>query len=356
MFRHTVFAAVLCASAVAHAQVSIGSASARPGQRAFGALEVRAGSDTSTTIPVIVVNGAKPGRTVAFVSGAHGTEYASIVALTRLGERIDPAALLGTVIIAPLLNIPSFERMTVHVNPVDGKGMNASYPGDAQGTQTQRALTLVADQIVKPADVVVDLHGGDLDEDLRPYSYWIRTGNPDQDSTSKNLVLAFGLDHIIVRDVDTTNPASTRSLSGYALSLGKTSIVAEAGRSGLVLEADVNALVDGSLNVLGALGMLRRPVRSLTRVTWLGGGARVRAEGGGIFLGTVSRDTRVTKGQAIGTITDYWGRKTSEVVAPIEGLVTFVRGVPSLWKDATIVDVATILPDPPPAYRKPAPQ
>ena len=168
-------------------------------------------------------------------------------------------------------------------------------------------------------------------------------------------MLAFGLDHVIVRDIDVANPASIRSVSTYALSLGRTSIVTEAGRSRLVLEPDVNVLVEGSLNVPGSLGMLSRVVRPVARATWLGNEARVRADGDSIFLGTVSRDTRVAKGQRIGTITDYWGRKTGEVTAPIDGLITFVRGVPSLWKEATIVNVAAILFDPPPPYRKPSP-
>src|SRR5207249_2370549 len=83
----------------------------------------------------------------------------------------------------------------------------------------------------KPADVVIDLHGGDLDEDLRPYSYWFRGGQPAQDSASRALALAFGLDHIIVRDFDLGDAASRRNLGGYAMSLGKTVLVAEAGRS-----------------------------------------------------------------------------------------------------------------------------
>ena len=102
--------------------------------------------------------------------------------------------------------------MTVHVDPIDRKGMNAGYPGNANGTQSERALALVADQIVRPAGVVVDLHGGDIDEDLRPYSYWTRTGSAAQDKASYALVLAFGLDHVILRDMDVSNPASTRSL------------------------------------------------------------------------------------------------------------------------------------------------
>ena len=334
-----------------HATMTVGTASATRGTTAYGALPVPAGADPATTVSVAVVNGAKPGKVVAFVAGVHGTEYASIVALTRLIERIDPKTLSGTVIVAPLLNVASFEQMTVHVNPVDRKGIGG-YPGNASGTQSERIVALVAEQIVKPADVVVDLHGGDIDEDLRPYSYWTRTGNAAEDEASHALVLAFGLDHVILRDVDLSNAVTTRSLGGYSLAHGKTMLVAEAGRSGMVLEPDVQALVSGCLNVLGALKMIARPVTAVVKPVFVEGGSRVAAAGPGMFYATAKRDTVVKEGEVVGYTTDYVGRKTGDVKAPVSGLVTFIRPVPSMWQGATLVNVAPILPAAPP-YKKP---
>jgi predicted deacylase len=330
---------------------TVGTASAARGTTAFGELQVPGGSDAATTISVAVINGAKPGKVVAFVAGSHGTEYASIVALTRLIGQIDPKALAGTVIVAPLLNVASFEQMTVHVNPIDRKGINASYPGNPTGTQSERALALVAEQIVEAADVVVDLHGGDIDEDLRPYSYWTRTGNAAQDEASHALVQAFGLDHIL-RDIDVSNASSTRSLGGYSLAQGKTTIVAEAGRSGLVLAADVDAFVSGCLNVLGSLKMIARPVKPRPRPVSVTAGSRVQADAPGMFYATATRDAIVREGQTVGYTTDYVGRKTSDIRAPVGGLVTFIRLVPSMWQGATLVNVSPILSAPPP-YKKP---
>jgi uncharacterized protein len=335
-----------------HATVTVGTASATRGTTAYGELQVPRGSDAATTMSVAVINGAKPGKVVAFIAGSHGTEYASIVALTRLIAQIDPTTLTGTVIVAPLLNVPSFEQMTVHVNPVDRKGMNAGYPGNPNGTQSERALALVADAIVRPADVVVDLHGGDIDEDLRPYSYWTRTGSAAQDEASHALVLAFGLDHVILRDIDVSNAASTRSLGGYSLAQGKTMIVAEAGRSGLVLPADVDALVSGCLNVLGSLKMIARPMKARVKPVFVSAGSRVQAAAPGMFHATATRGAIVREGQVVGYTTDYVGRRTGEIQAPIGGLVTFIRGVPSMWQGATLVNISPILSIPPP-YKKP---
>lgn len=358
MSRYSVLPLLLvAASAAASAQqattFSVGTARASRGQTATGIIAVAAGVDSGLRIPVAVIHGAKPGPTVAFVAGSHGTEYASIVALQRLIPRIDARQLSGTVIVAPLLNIPSIESMTPHINPVDRKGMNSVYPGDSTGTQSQRALAAVTREIVIPADVVVDLHGGDLDEDLRPYSYWFRGGNAAQDSAGLKLALAFGLDHIIVTDVDPTAPNAGRSLSSQALVRKKTVLVAEAGRVGRVDSADVKALVDGSLNVLGALKMIERSATTVRQPVWLAGaGARVAADSGGMFFAQVPRDTRVTQGQVVGYTTDYLGRKTGDVKAPIAGLVTFIRGVPSMWPRATLVNIAPVLPAPP-AYKRP---
>src|SRR5947208_3028441 len=111
------------------ADVTVGTAIAKPGQKATGFIEVPAGVDAAARIPVIVLNGAKPGPVLALVAGSHGTEYASIVALQKLAESADAAEISGTVIVIPLVNVPSFEQKVPHLNPVDGKNMNRFYPG-----------------------------------------------------------------------------------------------------------------------------------------------------------------------------------------------------------------------------------
>jgi len=330
----------------------VGSTAAAAGQVAYGRLEIPAGVDSATFIPFAIIHGVKAGKTVAILSGAHGTEYASIVAAQRVIPRIDPAKLTGTVIVVPLINRASFERMRVHVNPVDEKSMNGNYPGRPTGTQTERALDRIAREVIQKADVVVDLHNGDIDENLRPYSYWMRSGDSARDSAGLELAKAMGLDHIIVRDVDLTNPASTRSASGYSASLGKVVLVAEAGRWARTDVGDVRALEDGLLGVLGSLGMLSRAKPAPLRITWLGEDARVRADSNVAWVSLVDRDARVKSGQVIGYTTDYWGRKIADVKAPKDGLVSFIRSVPSAWTGATLVTITDVLVSPA-AWKKP---
>jgi predicted deacylase len=120
---------LLLATAGFAADITVGTAVARSGQKATGVIQVHAGVDAATNIPVIVVNGAKPGPTLALVAGAHGTEYASIIALEQLAQGANPAGLSGALIIVPLVNVASFAQKVPHLNPTDNKNMNRFFPG-----------------------------------------------------------------------------------------------------------------------------------------------------------------------------------------------------------------------------------
>jgi predicted deacylase len=208
---------VLCVAATAQQPaLTVGTATAVTGQIVTGFIEVSAGTDMGTNIPVVVIRGPKLGPTLALVAGAHGTEYASIIALEKLIQELNPAEISGTVVIVPLVNVASFEQKVPHVNPVDGKSMNRFYPGNPNGTQTERASWAMTKQVVEKSDYLIDLHGGDLDESLRPYSYWAPSGNAQQDAVSRAMVLAFGLDTIILSTDRPRDPNTARYLETNA--------------------------------------------------------------------------------------------------------------------------------------------
>jgi hypothetical protein len=305
-------------------------------------LKIPAGSDAGYDIAVAVLHGARPGPVLAIVSGAHGTEYASIVAVARLVDAVDPAQLSGTLILVPLVNVASFEQMVPHVNPVDNKSMNRFYPGAPTGSQTERASYVITKEVVEKCDHLIDLHGGDLDESLRPYSYWTVTGNQLQDARSRDLVLAFGLDHIIISADRPKDPNASRFLENTASTRGKPSFTAEAGHAGTVEADDVNALVNGSINVMRALKMLPGTAKPVEHPVWIERTLTVSAEGGGMFYPSVKRGSYVDKGTKIGYVTDYLGKVIADAIAPEAGVVTFVRAVPSLRKGDTIATVGVV--------------
>ena len=326
----------------AHPTFTVGTATASRGQKGFGVIKVPAGSDAGYDIPVALVHGAKPGPVLAVVSGAHGTEYASIIAVERLIGKIDPAKVSGTLILVPMVNVPSFERIVPHVNPTDNKSMNSRYPGDATGTQTDRASLVLTREVVDQCDHLIDLHGGDLDENLRPYSYWTVTGNDKQDQFSRAMVLAFGLDHIIISADRPKDPKASRYLENTASTRGKPSFTAEAGRSGPVNSTDVNVLVAGVERTMMHLAMLAGGAAPVNNPTWIEKVITIPAEQAGIFYPSVERDAHVVKGSRIGIVTDYLNNQLQEVIAPETGTILFVRALPSLKRGDTIANIGVV--------------
>ena len=320
----------------------VGTANAERGQKVTGTIEVPAAGDPALSIPVVVVHGKKPGPVLALVAGSHGTEYASIIALEKLIALLNPADISGTVVIVPLINIPSFEQKVPHLNPVDKKSMNRFYPGKTDGTQTERASYLITKQVVEQCDHLIDLHGGDTDESLRPYSYWTRTGNEKQDQISREMVLAFGLDHIIISTERPKDPQASRYLENTATTRGKPSITAEAGHAGTVETDDLNALIDGCLNVMRYLKMITGAAAMVQHPIWIERIATVASEQTGIFYPLVKRATYVQQGMKIGYVTDYFGNVTFEARAPVAGIVLYICAVPSMTKSATIANIGVV--------------
>jgi len=329
-------------AAAADPTFTVGTARAEHGHTGTGFIEVPAGVDAATSIPVAVVHGARPGPVLAIVSGAHGTEYASIIAVEKLIRDLDAGQIAGTVILVPLVNRASFDQKVVHVNPVDGKSMNRFYPGRADGTQTERASYLITQQVVERSDHLIDLHGGDLDESLRPYSYWTKTGRDEQDRVSKEMVLAFGLDHVIVSTDRPTDAAASRYLENTATTRGKPSITAEAGHAGTVETEDVEALVRGCLGVMRYLKMLPGPVEAVASPRWIDTVASVSSEEAGIFYPLVKRGSYVAAGTPVGYVTDLFGRKVYEAKSPAAGVVLYICSVPSMTKGGTIANVGVV--------------
>src|SRR5206468_694454 len=336
---------LLCAN-LASAQVrntfTVGTATAARGQKATGTIEVPAGSDAALSIPVAVFHGAKPGPVLAIVAGSHGTEYTSIIALEKLIGTLNPAEISGTVIIVPLVNIASFERKVPHVNPVDDKSMNRWYPGKMDGTQTDRASYLITKQVVEQCDHLIDLHGGDLDESLRPYSYWTRTGNEPQDRISREMVLAFGLDHIIISTERPKDPNASRYLENTATTRGKPSITAEAGHAGTVEPEDLTALIDGCLSVMRYLKMLPGAPSPIEHPVWVEKIVTITSDQTGIFYPLVKRGTYVEQGMKIGYVTDYVGKTIFEARASAAGVVLYICAVPSMIKGATVANIGVV--------------
>jgi predicted deacylase len=223
--------------------------------------------------------------------------------------------------------------------------MNRMYPGKMEGTQTDRASYLITKQVVEQSDHLIDLHGGDLDESLRPYSYWTRTGNENQDRISREMVLAFGLDHIIISTDRPKDPNASRYLENTATTRGKPSITVEAGHAGTVEPEDLAALVDGCLSVMRYLKMLPGTASAIEHPVWIEKVLTITSDQTGIFYPLVKRGTYVEQGMKIGYVTDYVGKTIFEARAAGSGVILYICAVPSMTKGATIANVGVVKRD-----------
>ena len=311
--------------------LTIGSAVARSGQAASGFIDVPAGTDAATRIPITIVRGAQPGPTLALIAGTHGSEVAPIVALQRVRGALDPATLRGTVLIVHVANMPSFLGRTVYYSPIDGKNLNRVYPGKTDGTVSERIAYAITNQIIDRADFLVDIHAGDGNESLRPYTYWSPLGlNPRADSVAREMALAWGNDHIVI---DTMRPRDTRAsvyTQNTAHLRGKPALTTEAGYLGVATEEMVQRNVDGVFRLLRYLRMVPGQVELVRQPLFFERAEVIRSPATGVWHPRVERGQSVQKGALIGILTDFFGDQLAEIRAPFGGIVLYVVGTPAM--------------------------
>jgi hypothetical protein len=138
----------------------LGDVSFERGERKDFSLEVSAGEDPSTFIPLSVIDGERDGPTVLMVSGVHGFEFSPILAAERLARNIAPSELRGSLIIVRIAHMAAFDHRAPYVNPFDRKNLNRSFPGSADGTQTERIAHALSSVLIPSADFVFDVHSG----------------------------------------------------------------------------------------------------------------------------------------------------------------------------------------------------
>src|SRR6266404_2891725 len=206
--------------------------------------------------PVISVTGAKPGPMLFVNAGVHGGEYPAIEAVIRLGKALDPKKISGTVILMPVLSLPSFRTRTPFVCPIDNVNPNRVFPGDPTGSYSEQMTHALIHEFVGHADAYIDLHGGDIPEALVPFVI-CRAGEDDVATKSKEIAMAFGLPYVLTISKP-VQPAKGSSSYAGAAERGIPAILAEAGGVGQLQAEAVAEFMRGVINVMEHLKMLDR--------------------------------------------------------------------------------------------------
>ena len=203
-----------------------------PGQLVHLDVPVPAGtSDPATSIPVTVFHGAVTGPVLALTAGVHGFEYPPILAAQQLLNRIDPRELRGTVILVRIANVPAFEQRVPYVNPFDRQNLNRVFPGKVDGSQSERIAWALTTEVIRRADVHVELHSGDGAEWLEAFAGIY--GGPlasSQYAMSRQMGLAFGFQNVVKYSMETQAQVDAgRSLNRQAVADGKPTVLIEIG-------------------------------------------------------------------------------------------------------------------------------
>jgi predicted deacylase len=308
-------------------RLRVGEVVARPGEKASGFIAVPDGADAGTRIPVTIVQGTGPGPVLALIAGTHGYEYSAVLALQRLRARIDPSRLSGSVILVHMANPTTFYGRRIYYG-ADGKNLNRVYPGRPDGTLSDRIAHAITTEVIERSTHLVDMHCGDGNESLRPYSYWQVTGDPALDEAGKQMALAFGLDHIVIDRERPADPARTVYTSNTAVRRGKPAITVESGGMGLTDEASVRAQEAGALSVMAHLGMVEAPSVRVERPLWIDRAQVLTSPATGIWSPVVDKMQSVATGTLLGRLTDPFGNLLHEVRAPFAGEVLYVVATP----------------------------
>jgi predicted deacylase len=279
--------------------------------------------------PYFAVAGANDGPTFLLTAGIHAAEYTGIIAAIRLGRDLQTADVAGTIVVIPLLNRPGFFERSVYVNPVDGENLNRIFPGRADGPWSERFAYHLLNDIVVKCDYTMDLHAGDMIEDLEPFVIFSETGNAEVDTRTRRMIDSYGGVRWATRAVPTGERPGM--LYAAAAARGVPALIAESGRCGVVEEEAIQRHVDGVRNIWRTIGVLRDappkavdPPRVLSRFEWL------RSEHQGVFECAVRVSEQVRAGQSLGRMIDLLGNPLADILSPADGVVLFTVSSPAI--------------------------
>jgi predicted deacylase len=302
-----------------HDVLAVGTLRAPPGAKVTGLLAV---PGTPIEMPVTLVNGSAPGPRLAITAGVHGGEYPGIEAAIRTAAGLDARAVRGAVVIVHIVDVPAFAARSIYLCPLDGKNPNRLFPGRPDGTASERLAHTLFSEVIAPSDAYVDLHGGDINEALVPFTITVASGNAGVDARAQDLARVFGIRYVVQGRVGggTYAAAAERNIPA---------ILAEAGGQGLLDEASLRIHLRGLRNVLRHLRVVDgapepvEPITLLTRLHW------VTSQHSGLFYADVAPGREVDAGARIGEIRDYFGRPLTEVRSPAAGVVLFTVTTPA---------------------------
>jgi predicted deacylase len=311
---------------------TLGTASAEPGAIDTGRLQVGETRDGSPVgLPVAVINGRSEGKTLYVQAASDGDELNGVGVVRRVVPQLDPAELSGTVLVVGLVNYHAFQ-VAKHRNPIDDTKMNRAYPGDENGTSSER-IAAATFEAASRADVVLDLHQGSTSRMIDEVR--VRCGPRHRvHADCLELAKAFGCGYVL----DQKGPDG--QLARAAPDEGIPAVDPELGGAVGWDETSIQKGVEGVFNVLAHYDFLEgtAPMSSQTRAS--GFDQYGSPVGGLVELEPALGDT-VHPGDVLFEVTDVFGRLKAEVTADTRGILWRTRRLPQVATGEYVCSVGT---------------
>ena len=263
---------------------------------------------SSLPVPIQVIHGSAPGRTLCLTAGIHGDELDGVEIVRRAAAAVEAQQLIGTLIAAPIVNLHGFERSSRYMP--DRRDLNRFFPGRPTGSSAARVAHAFFSSVITRCDALVDFHTGSFHRTNLPH---VRADllRPEV----ADLALAFGED-IVVHGV-----GAAGTLRRAACDAGIPAIGYEVGEPMQLREQEVARGAQRVRTLLGRLGMtaereeLTRMPEVYVRSRW------VRVEDGGIMLAEAEVGDRVRVGDVLATVTNPISSHSRVLRTPYAGRV-----------------------------------
>ncbi len=302
----------------------------------------KGGKYPATTIPITVIRGKDSGPTLLVLAGIHGSEYSPIIATQRLAPQLDYNSISGNVIFVHIANLPAYLGRTVYTSPADDKNLNRLFPGDAAGSLSNKIAHTLTTELYSIADAVLDMHSGDGNEQLIPSwtGYYEKAGSDEVIEASRKMAHAFGIQHIVEFQWEFEKREQAIWAGSAAIAMNIPSIDVEAGGMGIIDEPAINQIITGVRRTMAHLGMTQEEFAPLPFPTIIRERSSVKAPQDGSWTALVDAGEQVSKGQLIGFLTYWHGRKIFEARAKIDGLLLLGLEAPPALKGETLFTIA----------------
>jgi predicted deacylase len=290
-------------------------------------LKIPGANSEPAGFPLLIANGGAEGKTLVVFGGVHGDELEGVQAIHEVFRNLDPEVMNGRLIAVPIANMPAY-RAVSRTSPIDGLNLARTFPGQKDGTPTERLAYYLSEVVIQQADLFLDLHSSGI-----AYLMPLMTGYDAADTAvgrvSKQAALIFGTP--VVWGHERIGPG--RSISAAA-ERGIPWLYVESPNGGRVSDVDLPYYVVGILNLLSHLNIVSRNAPSPEPQYHLSGPGDVdlsqAVKKDGFFVPEVKLLDVVEKGQLIGEVRDEFGETVEFVNADESGYVVMLRATPTV--------------------------